>query len=218
MGNKSFNDLLQAIQSALVSAQDTLKKRREEAIRRMYEVDETGSSRSPVFTFAVPRTGTDNAGYEIFQLPASSFRTYQRPRISTLSLEFECELKEKNLFGASRAYTLVIKTSKRGWWRRKNRQRMRIVFDGTDQSTGEVRINGELLMEIPRYGGAAGSCPSMVTQKSIFQSLLDQLRSLWQSQQFDITEEQAKRAREILAQSDSGTPVRGVAETSNKAT
>lgn len=215
MGNKSFDDLLQAIQSALVAAQDTMNKRRKEAGRRMYEVDETGAARSPVFAFAVPR-GADKDENVMFSLPASSFRVYHRPRISMLSLEFTCELKEKKLPGIAPAYTLAVKASQKGWWQRKNRRRMRIVFDGTDRPSGEVRLDGELLMVIPRYCGAAGGRSITVTKRSIFEALLDRLRNLWRSQQFDMTGEPARRAREILAQSDSVKPAQGETETSKK--
>ncbi len=219
MGNKSFDDLLQAIQSALFTAQDTMNKRREEAVRRMYEVDETGAARSPVFAFSVPRDGTDKGDNVMFSQPASSFRMYQRPQISMLSLEFECELKEKKISGVSPAYTLAIKASKKGWWRRKNRRRMRIVFDGTDQPSGEVRLDGELLMEIPpRYCGAAGGRSITVTKRSIFQALLDRLQELCRRQKFVMTGEQAERVREILEQSDYEKPVHGEAEPSKKAT
>lgn len=217
MGNKSFDDLLQAIQSALLTAQDAMNKKRQEAVRKLYEVDETGATRSPVFAFSIPRDGADKDENVMFSLPASSFRMYHRPRISMLSLEFACELKEGPLSGGLRVYTLVVKSSKKGWWQRKNRRRMRIIFDGTDQPSGEARLDGELLMEIPRYCGAAGGRSITVTKRSIFLALLDRLRNLWPSQKFDMTGEQAKRAREILSQSDSDKPVHGEAETSKKA-
>lgn len=219
MGNKSFDDLLQAIQSALFSARDAMNKKREEAVRRMYEVDETGAARSPVFAFSVPRNGTDNDENVMFSLPASSFRMYQRPQISLLSLEFECELKEKKISDVSPAYTLLIKAGKKGWWRRKKRRRMRIVFDGMDQPSGEVRLDGELLMEIPApYCGAAGGRSITVTKRSIFQALLDRLLELCRRQMFVITGERAERVREILELSDYEKPAHGEAEPSKKAT
>ncbi len=80
-----FDDLLQALQSALVIAQDTLRKRHEEAVRLMYESGETSGSRSPVFAFAIPQHSTDE--YETISLPASSLRTHRCQQISALTLE-----------------------------------------------------------------------------------------------------------------------------------
>jgi len=207
MANNSFNDLLQAFQSALVTAQDALRKRREEAVRRMYEIDETGTERSPVFGFSIPRNGTDKVEYEMFSLPASSFRAHHPSQLSMLSLEFACELAEKKLSGAARAYTLVIKASmKRRWWQKK-RRRMQIVFDGSHPPSGEVRIDGELLMDIPQYGcGASGSRSMNEAKHSLFRTLLNRFRNLWEPRKFVMTVEQAKRAREIIEQKDSEAP------------
>lgn len=212
MGENSFDDLLLAVQSALVAAQDALKTRQDEMLGWKHEVDDNSASRSPVFTFAVPLTGSDKVEYEMIRLPASSFRMYNQPRISMLSLEFECELKEKKISGSTRAYTLVIKAGKRGWLRRKKRRRMRMVFDATDRSSGEVRLDGELLMEIPRYAGAGVRRSMSATKRSIFQTLVNLLRNLWRSQKFCITGDQAKRARDILEQADSEAQAAGKAE------
>jgi hypothetical protein len=207
MDNNSFDDLILAFQSALVVAQDALRKRREEAVRRMYEVDETGAERSPVLAFSIPRNSTDKVEYEMFSLPASSFRAHHSPQLSMLSLEFACELTETKLSGATRTYTLVIRASKKKKWWQKKRRRMQIVFDGSHPPSGEVRIDGELLMEIPPYGSGAGGSRSMVEAKpSLFRALLNRLRDLWQPQKFIMAGEQAKRAREIMEQKDTGSP------------
>lgn len=205
MGNRSFDDLLQAFQAALAAAQDSLRIRREEAIRRMCEADETGGTGSSFFTFAIPQQGTDGDKYEVLPLPASSFRAHHRSRISMLSLEFECDLKEKRLPGASRRYSLVIVArNQRRWWHKK-RRRMQIVFHGTERPSGEVRIDGKLLVEIPRYGGAGKGCSAPAAKKSIFSKLLDLLRNAGQSQRFTLTVEQSARVREIMGQADAGT-------------
>ena len=209
MGNESFDDLLQALQSALVKAQDSLQIRREEAVRRMYEADETGAPRPSFFTFAIPQHGTDGDKYEVFPLPVSSFRAHHRHRISMFSLEFECDLKENLLLGAFRAYSLIIATgNQRRWWHKK-RRRMQIIFHGTDRLSGEVRIDGKLFMEIPRDGGAGKGCSAPETKKSIFSKLKTLLRKLGQSQRFAMTVEQSQRVREIVDQADAETMMRG---------
>ncbi|MFA6464495.1 MAG: hypothetical protein WCT30_01985 [Desulfurivibrionaceae bacterium] len=210
MGNRSFDDLLQAFQSALAAAQDSLRIRREEAIRRMSEAGEIGgASRSSFFTFAIPQKGSDGATYEVLPLPVSSFRTCHRPRISMLSLEFECELKEKRLPGASRRYSLVIVArNQRRWWH-KSRRRMQIVFHGTDRPSGEVRIDGKLLVEIPRYGGAGEGCSMPAAKRSIFSKLINFLRNVGQPQRFTMTMAQSQRVREIVGQAGAETLMRG---------
>lgn len=209
MGNRSFDDLLQAFQSALVAAQDSLRIRREEAIRRMFEAGEiAGSSCSSFFTFAIPQKGTDGDTYAMLPLPVSSFRAQHRPRISMLSLEFECELTEKRLPGASRRYSLVIVArNQRRWWH-KNRRRMQIVFHGTDRPSGEVRIDGKLLVEIPRYDGAGKGCSAPAAKRSIFSKLINLLRDVGQSQRFTMTMAQSQRVREIVGQADTETLMR----------
>lgn len=210
MGNRSFDDLLLAFQSALVAAQESLRIRREEAIRRMYEAEEIGgASRSSFFTFAIPQKGADGDTYEVLPLPVSSFRAQHRPRISMLSLEFECELTEKRLPGASRRYSLVIVArNQRRWWHKK-RRRMQIVFHGIDHPTGEVRIDGKLLVEIPRYGGAGKGCSTPAAKRSIFTKLIHLLRNVGQSQRFTMTTAQSQRVREIVGQADAETLMHG---------
>ncbi len=209
MGNESFDDLLQAFQSALVTAQDSLQIRREEAVRRLCEADETGAPRSSFFTFAIPQHGTDGDTYEVFPLPVSSFRAHHRHRISMFSLEFECDLKENMLLGAFRAYSLAIETgNQRRWWHKK-RRRMQIIFRGTDRPSGEVRIDGKLFMEIPRDGGAGKGCSAPETKKSIFSKLINLLRNVGQSQRFLMTTEQSQRVREIVGEADAETLMRG---------
>lgn len=209
MGNENFDDLLQAFQSALVTAQDSLRIRREEAIRRMYQTDEVGGTRSPFFTFAIPQHGTDGDKYEIFPLPVSSFRAHHRHRIAMFSLEFECDLKEERFSGASRSYSVVIATgNQRRWWRKKQR-RMQIVFHGTDHPSGEVRIDGKLLVEIPRDGEAGKGCSTPEVKRSKFSNLINFLRNLWQPQRFVMTAEQSQRVREIVEQADAETMMHG---------
>src|SRR3989338_7202993 len=149
MANRSFDDLVQAFQFALVAAQDALRIRHEESVRRRCEADELAGSRSSFFTFAIPQHGTDGDTYEVLPLPVSSFRAHHRSRVSMLSLEFECELKEKILPGVPRRYSLAIVTRNQGGWWQKKRRRMQIVFHGTDRPSGEIRIDGKLLVEIP---------------------------------------------------------------------
>ena len=210
MGNRSFDDLLQAFQSALAAAQDSLRIRREEAIRRMSEAGEIGgASRSSFFTFAIPQKGSDGDIYEVLPLPVSSFRAQHRPRISMLSLEFECELKEKRLSGASRRYSLVIVARNQKRWWHKKRRRMQIVFHGTDRPSGEVRIDGKLLVEIPRYGGAGKGCSAPEAKRSIFTKLINLLRNVGQSQRFTMTTAQSQRVREIVGQADAESLMHG---------
>lgn len=205
MGNKSFDDLLEAFQSALVAAQNSLQIRREESIRRIREADETDGVRSSYLTFVIPRNGENGETCEMLPVPVSSFRAQQRLRISMLSLEFECEVREKVLTGASRRYSLAIPARNQKRWWRKKRRRMQIVFHGIDNPAGEVRIDGKLLAEIPQYGVAGKGCPAPAAKKSIFLKLLDLLRNAGQPERFTLSVEQSARVREILEQADAGT-------------
>ncbi len=207
MGDQSFDDLLQAFQSALVAAQDSLRIRSEEAIRRRFEAD--GRGRASFFTFAIPQPGTGGDKYALVPLPAASFRAPHRPWLSMLSLEFEFYLKEKRLPDASRRYALVIVArNQRRWWHEK-RRRMQIVFHGADRPSGEVRMDGELLAEIPGDGWAGKGRATPEAKRSIFSKLIHRLRNRWRPQHFVMTAEQSQRVREIVAQSDAKTLPRG---------
>ena len=179
--------------------------RRESSIRRLCEADETEGPRSSFLTFAIPQKGADGDTYEMLSLPVASFRARHRPRISMLSLEFECDLREKGLPGASRRYSLAIPARKQKRWWRKKLRRMQIVFHGTGLPTGEVRIDGKLLAEIPRYGGAGKGCSASAEKKTIFSKLFNLLRNAGQPQRFTMTVEQSAKVREIVGQADAGT-------------
>ena len=209
MANRSFDDLVQAFQFALVTAQDAVQIRHEETVRRRCEADEIVGSRSSFFTFAIPQHGTDGDAYEVLPLPVSSFRAHHRSRISMLSLEFECELQEKILPGATRRYSLAIVTGNQGRWWQKKRRRMQIVFHGTDRSSGEIRIDGKLLAEIPGYRGTGKVCPMPEGKRSIFSKLIHLLQSAGRSQRFIMTAEQSRKVREIVVQDDAETLMRG---------
>lgn len=199
MGNHSFDDLLQGLQSTLLAAQDTLSKRCEEAVRRICVMSETGELQTPVFSFAIPRIGTNEDEYEVLSLSASSFRAHHRHQISMLSVEFECEFKEDTLTGDSRVYSFEIKDYKKRWWWRKKQSRMQIVFSGTDQFSGEVTIDGKFLMEIPCYDGVVDRPPLTGTKRPLLLRLMDLLQNLWRSQKFVMTVEQSRRVRETLS-------------------
>lgn len=204
MGNESLDDLLQALQSALLAAQASLKNRREEAVRRMCEADKTESAQS-FFALAVPQNGKDEGKYKVVALPASSFRVHHRPQISLLSLAFECELKEKKLPGASQVYSLIITAGNRRRWPHKKRRQMQIVFHGTDRASGEVRLDGRLLVEIPCYSGEGRRLSLAKTKPTFFSKLLNQLWNLGRRQRYIMTVEQSQRVREILRQADTET-------------
>ncbi len=211
MDDHNFEDLLQAIQSALFTAQEALKKQREDLLRRIREGDENGAAHSPVFAFSIPKSGGDRDGYEIYRLPAASFRSYPPPRLSMLALEFDCELKEKRLPGVPLAYTLLIRAGKKRWWQRKERRRMHIIFDGADRPSGEVRLDGELLMEVPMYCGAACGRPVVVTTWFTFPGMPNWWKELWRKNRFIMTGGPAERAGEILAKPDRERPAHGKA-------
>lgn len=217
MGNESFDDLLQAFQSALVTAQNSLRIRSEEAVRRRCVAEEIDGGRSAFYTFVIPQNGMDGNKYEVLPLPVSSFRAHHRPRISMLSLEFECDLIEKKLPGASRRYSLVIEARNQKRWWSKKRRRMQIVFHGNDHPSGEVRIDGKLLVKIPRHGeaGKGGSMPEAT--RSIFSKFICLLRNFGKQQRFPMTMEQSERVREIVRQADVENLARGETATGWKA-
>lgn len=197
MKDRSFDELLQAIQSAIITAQDALKKRHEEKIRQIYKIDKTVSAGTPIFSFNIPQQGAEDK-YETLRLPASSFRKYRNAQISSLSLEFECELSEKRFPDASKLYALTIKDNKKRWQRKKFQQ-MQIIFNGVDEPSGEVRIEGKVLMEIPLYNDKTSNIQEPVGKKqSAFAIGWEILTSMWQPRRFILTAEQTQRARQIL--------------------
>lgn len=194
MADHSFDDLLQALQTALLTAQRTLKQRQEGASGAGREGGDAGGS--PQFTFALPRGGTEE--YEMLTLPASSFRTPRRHRISMLSLEFDCALEERKVAGAS-VYAVTIKGAQKDRWWRKKRRRMQIVLRGTGDPTGMVTIDGAPVMEIPVYG-VAGAAAQTGQNGGRVPNFLKVFRQMWRQERFIMTEKQSARAREVLGQ------------------
>ncbi len=201
---QQFDDLIRAFQWAFVSSRDTLEKRHEETLRRICEGNENVDSRSPYLIFSLPRTGVDTDEYETVTLPMSSFRERRRPQISMLSLEFECELKEKRPSDASRSKKMVMNIRKRTGASRKNWRRVLIVFQSADRYSGEVRVDGELLMEVPPYERPPVRGAPATVKRSFFQVLQDLWRRIWRTQEFVLSDREAGRIREIPGQADHG--------------
>ncbi|MDR3641574.1 MAG: hypothetical protein P4L39_09665 [Humidesulfovibrio sp.] len=203
MGNDSFNGLLQALQSALLAAQESLRETNAEALRRIGGGDGASGGPSSFFSFVLPQGGTGQDGHETLTLPSSSFRTRERPQVSMLSLTFECELRETGFPTAPRNYLLVITDGQGGRWRRKKRHWMQIVFQGPDQPVGEVRIDGRVFMEVPLYDILVENRPASEARVSIFSRLFGLLQNVWRPQGFAMTLEQSERVRTVLGQLES---------------
>lgn len=199
MSNNSFNDLLHALQSALIEAQEALKKRCADGIRKTYG-NETNAVQSPVLTFASPQNGAGEDKYDIAAYPFSCFRAHRRPQISMLSLEFACELKKKKLSGPLWTYYLVIKKGGEKGLRQRNMHRMLIVFNGTYGSSCMVIMDDKLFMEIPCCEVPYKDPATAEGKESLFRKIVNGLQRIWQPQSFIMTEEQAKMVEEILQQ------------------
>ncbi|MDP2848888.1 MAG: hypothetical protein Q8O35_11950 [Humidesulfovibrio sp.] len=201
MDNRAtFDDLLQALQSSLVAAQSTLRRRHEEALRNLKGASGVDDSLAPVFTFSIPQMGGDANKYDQFTLPVSSFHQPCRPNISRLTLSFGCELQEHSLFGSKQGCSLVIVDKPDGAWGRMQPQRMQIVFYGTEDPVGQVMVNGELFVDIPSLKTALVRPASIEQKWLVFSWLLRLLRCLWPSRGFTMTPEQSRRIKEIMKQ------------------
>lgn len=212
MENASFDDLLQAVRSAYVEAQDSLRKRREAAVRLRSEEQEAAGRQAPSLTFAIPQNGDAEDAYDALTLPLSSFLRQRRPQVAMLSLSFECELEEEGFRSASRVFWVVIapEDNTRLW--RKKRKRMQIVFHGTEQPCGEVRLNGHMLLPIPARAveGEGRSTPK--AKPSLLAKVFRMFRKLWPRQGYVMTVEQSRLVRQVLAQQDAAAmPLGGVA-------
>ncbi len=186
----------------MTAAQEALEKSREEPDRATRGFDDTGRLETPVLSFAIPKAGASGDEYETLTLPTASFRDRRRPRLATLSLEFECELKEKRLSCFSRARGMVMRIRKNSGSHGGKRRRMVIVFRGTKRPFGEVRVDGELLMAIPPMEGPAGRWAEVAVERPLFRALSDLWGKLWRPREFVLTERQADRIREIFERSD----------------
>jgi hypothetical protein len=202
MTKKTFNDLLHALQSSMVTAQEALKSRYEASMRRIYEIDNTGAARASALTFAIPCRNRDEEGFENFSLSVLSFLGQHQPRISMFSLEFKCALKRRPLAGGAWTYYLMIKKDKYWGMGQKMLHRMQIVFNGTDMSTGEVSIDGRFFMNIPSQNDQDSSPSETGGKKYLLKRLLNRVMDLLQPEGFMMTVEQAKRAMSILEYED----------------
>jgi len=212
MENASFDDLLQAVRTAYVEAQDSLRKRREEAARLRSEELEAAGRQGPSLTFAIPRNGGAEDAYDALTLPLSSFWRQRRPQVAMLSLSFECELEEEGFRSASRVFWVVIAPDDKTRLWRKKRKRMQIVFHGTEQPCGEVRLDGHMLLPIPARAVEGQRRSTLKAQPWLFAKVFGMFRKLWPRHGFVMTVEQSQRVRQMLARQDAAaTPHGGVA-------
>lgn len=210
MENASFDDLLEAVQSALADAQDSLRKRREAALRMRSDAEGAEGGQGSSLTFAIPRNGGAEGLYEPLTLPISSFRMQRRPQVSMLSLSFGCEFEEEGFPGASRVFWLVITPADKKLSWRKKRNRMQIVLYGTEQPCGEVRLDGDLLLRIPA-AGAGGERSAPKAKPTLLAKVFRMFRKLWPRQGFAMTVEQSRQVRRILARRNTVEMPRGEA-------
>jgi hypothetical protein len=193
MEKASFDDLLQAFQSALADAQEGLRLRAEGK-----GADEGQAS---ALTFAVPRAGSGDGQDELLTLPVSSFRHQRRPHISLLSYAFECALEEERFPGMERVFRVVIGPEDTLLHRKKTRRTMQVIFHGSDSPCGEVRLDGDVLMRLPEHVEAGDDRDVSKAKPSLLARAAKLIRSLWPQHGYAMTVEQSLRVRQILAHS-----------------
>lgn len=198
MARKTFDDLLLALQSSMINAQEALKARFGGTVQKICEIDKTGAAGSSVLTFAVPVRGRDEEGFKPLNISILSFKG-RRPWLSMLSMEFDCEFKRKNRSGSTGTCRMLIKKSKHNRTKKMALHRIQILFKGQERPSGEVSIDGCSFMEIPAFGmGGNGQSSKMEGRRSFLKGVLDRFSLLWEQQEFIMTVEQTERLREIL--------------------
>lgn len=130
-------------------------------------------------------------------LPSASFRMHYRPQVTGLSLTFECELLETWFPAALRGYSLVILDGADGS-SADNRRQMQIVFQGADRPSGEVRLDGKLLMALPRYADSTANSRQPQQKLSFFAKGMRLLQQILRPRGFLMTKEQSERVRSVL--------------------
>jgi len=201
MEKVSFDELLQAVHSALVTAQQSLKSRREQAREGRDGAKGSEEGHASVFTFAVPRLGSEGDQYETLTLPVSSFRQQRRPQITMLSLSFDCELDEERFPGAARVFRVILGPEGDRPRRRNRRRKMQVILHGTDSPCGEVLLDGDVLLRFPEQAGAGEGRTVSKARPSLLAKVVQLFRGLWPQHGFALTVEQSMRVRQILAHS-----------------
>jgi len=197
MSSDSFDDLLQALQSALFTAQDALRRKNAEALGRKLGAEGASGSPASFFSFVMPQWEAGQAGEEMFTLPSASFRMQHRPQVTGLSLTFECELLETRFPAALRGYSLVILDGD-GRSSAGSRRQMQIVFQGADRPCGEVRLDGKLLMALPRHEDSRVNSRLPQRKLSVFAKGMRLLQQILRPHGFLMTKEQSERVRSVL--------------------
>ena len=208
MRDNSFDDLVLALQSAFLSAQASIRTKQADRLRTTFAVDASGGVWFPVMSFVAPCKGSgmdSGGGTREMSLPsdlsACGSAASERGRMSLLKLEFECELGERRRFGSPTGFFLVIKKPRHPVAQDESRGRMEIVFRDSDRPCGEVRVNGELFAEMPRFDSNGESGATASASKSVFRSLQNAWERLWPRTRFVLTPGQAERFREIVRNS-----------------
>jgi hypothetical protein len=143
-----LDDLLDALRSALLSAQRSLRQRQRDILQQYCEQDEQGALHSKMLRFSLP-SGKDEDDYQTLTLPLLSLRNPQPPQLAGLTLSFDCEfiLCVRDHTPAPQYRMRLV--GKRRWWRRPAVHRVEIRFHGGEAPVGKVMVDGMLLKEIP---------------------------------------------------------------------
>ena len=75
---------------------------------------------------------------------------------------------------------------------------MEIVFHDTGPSAGQVRVNGELLADIPLRDPDCAPVSKVPVRRNVFRRLRDAWQALWPNRRFVMTIGQKEWFREII--------------------
>jgi len=207
MRENSLDDLILALHSVFLSAQASIKEKQAGRIRTTFAVDASGSVRFPVMSFIapgkVPGTATvqdDDAREMPRSADASAcvLPQVEGARLSLLRLEFDCELDEGKRLGSRPACAMLITPPGQPVVQDKCGGRMEIVFHDTGPSAGQVRVNGELLADIPLRDPDCAPVSKVPVRRNVFRRLRDAWQALWPNRRFVMTTGQKERFREIV--------------------
>jgi hypothetical protein len=152
MREHDFDMFLGAMRSSLMAAQEGARRQYEAAVLALVTADAGGGTTGEVIEFLVPSGPAQAQEWQSVGVPLSSLKHNCFHQISELSLEFDCQLRERPDPDRPGQTRLEMTTESRWWLFKRKPHRVKITFTGTQMPEGTVTIDGVVLKAIPAAG------------------------------------------------------------------
>jgi len=139
--------LVHMLQTAVVNAQASIKRRQRTLLHRLLKVGPDGEVHNKTLKVRLPSGISGRDEYEPVELPLLSLIDRRPASIAELSLEFNCELREIPEADRPDESRLVMTFHAVDLFER-NRHRVKITLYGPEASCTDIRRDGLLIRQL----------------------------------------------------------------------